>query len=264
MQNSFSHDAARSFDKARVARQFSKAAASYSQHDYLQRRCGAALLQQLPAQSDVLIDLGCGPASMTSALQGCCNHYLGLDIATGMLRQAQTQEKAAFAGADMDQLPLQQGSVDTIFSNLTLQWSNDLYATLTGALHALRPGGILLFSTILQGSMAPLNSVFAEVDNRPHINSFLSTDSVRNILARLPDCDCELSELPLRVSYDSLTDMLRDLKGIGANYTARDPQGLFTRRRFSKWVAATEKHRETDGKLYLYWHIGLVSIRKRS
>lgn len=264
MENSRSHEQITAFDKVRVARQFSKAAASYSQHDYLQRRSGDALLQRLPPHSDVLVDLGCGPGSMTNALQVRCSHYLGLDLAMGMLQQARRQEQAAFAGADMDQLPLHPGSVDTIFSNLTLQWSNDLHATLTGALDALRAGGNLLFSTILDGSMAPLSTIFAEVDNRPHMNSFLTAERVRGVLAGLPDCSWELTELPLRVSYNSLTDMLRDLKGIGANYTARESQGLFTRRRFARWEAATEKYRESDGKLYLYWHIGLVSIRKRS
>ncbi|RUO70425.1 methyltransferase domain-containing protein [Pseudidiomarina salinarum] len=262
MQHSFSDPLSRAYDKTRVARQFSKAAVSYSQHDYLQRLCGEQLLQRLPEHSEVLVDLGCGPASMTSALQSQCGYYLGLDIAAGMLQQAQSQCNAAFAGADMDLLPLQADSVDTVFSNLTLQWSNDLHATLSGVLKTLKPGGSMVFSTILAGSMTPLTRIFAEVDSHPHSNTFLSADVIRNVLTKLPEASWDLTELPLRVSYSSLRDMLRDLKGIGANYTARDPQGLFTRRRFALWEAATEKYREADGKLYLYWHIGLISLRK--
>lgn len=262
MERLISHPAPPAYDKGRVARQFSKAAGSYSQHDYLQRLCGEQLLERLPQHSELLIDLGCGPASMTAALQSRCAHYLGLDIAPGMLQQARIQQQAAFAGADMDLLPLRPASVDTVFSNLTLQWSNNLQGTLSGVLQTLKPGGSVLFSTILAGSMTPLTRIFAEVDSHPHNNTFLSAEAIRQVLATLPDVRWELTELPLRISYHSLREMLRDLKGIGANYTARDPQGLFTRRRLALWEAATEKYRESDGKLYLYWHIGLVSIHK--
>ncbi|RUO60340.1 methyltransferase domain-containing protein [Pseudidiomarina insulisalsae] len=250
------------YDKSRVARQFGRAAVGYAEHDHLQRQVLAQLLPYLRPQPGLLVDVGCGPAHHFQRLCQVSNHYIGIDLAPAMLAQAaQHLPPAQLMLADMEQLPLADGSVHSLFSNLAMQWGNDLSGLLAEWYRVLAPGGQLAASTVLAGSLWPLSECFTAVDGQPHTNRWYGFDEFALLAGRLP-WQVECQELVITQEFATVAAMLRELKGVGANYTAREQQGLFSRTRMQRLYQALERHRNARGLLELQWRIGLVTGRK--
>lgn len=254
-------------DKRRVAQQFSKAALSYTHHDQLQRLCAEQLFAKLEASENVadsvLVDLGCGPGHHAEHLRDYCQIYLGLDIAEGMLARAHAVTKlGGFVGADFEQLPLQPESTDRIFANLSLQWAQDAQAALQQCVQILKPGGQMVFSTVLAGSMYPLAQCFSAIDGQRHTNDWLT---FAELVAALPEANMRwrYHEQTFEIAYQDVLTMLRDLKGIGANYTVRKPLGMFGRRRLNQLIEKMEEYK-TGPAHKLRWNIGFVDGMKLS
>jgi malonyl-CoA O-methyltransferase len=252
------------YDKQRVAQQFSRAARSYAEHDQLQRCCAQALLEYLPKHCESLVDIGCGPASHSALLAQCTDFYLGMDIAPGMLSQAQQcQPQLHWLLADVEQLPLRANSVEVIVANLALQWCNHLAASLRECARALQTNGQLLFSTVLAGSMQPLMRSMQQLDGQTHHNRFLTAQQLADQLAQVHGMHWQTQYQHFCVSYNSLTAMLADIKGIGANYTARVHSGYFGKARWQALETLMETHRTNQGVLDLHWDIALICGYKK-
>lgn len=253
------------FDKKRVAQQFSKAATTYARHNELQRDCAETLLSQLGKNAGRLLDAGCGPAAMTAALLPHCREYLGVDLAPGMLQQAQQQfPQQQWLLADIERLPLAAGQFDTVVANLVVQWCDDLTQVLTELLRVTKPGGRVLCTTVLAPSMEPLMSTWRNLDGGTHSNKFLSLHSCEQSLRRLPEnlaAQSQVSVSNFRYWYPSVLQMLRDLKGIGANYTVRNATPALTSRGLAQLELSMREHALAEpGKLPMDWTIGVIEL----
>ncbi|RUO49844.1 methyltransferase domain-containing protein [Pseudidiomarina donghaiensis] len=255
--------------KARIAESFGKAARRYAQHNRLQQQCAAMLLHRLPKRLGVVLDAGCGPGVNTHALSVRAATYYGFDLSAGMLAQAQEQfPQYNWLQGDLEQLPFAPESFDHIYVNLALQWTNSLADVLQQLLRCLKPGGTLAFSTVLEGSMAPLGRLFLRVTGHSHHNRFLRRSElltyVQQVIAQtgvFAACSPKFDTEYIGIPYMNMRDMLYDLKGIGANYQPAGRARL-TRKQLRQVEEDLECYRETDGLLYLNWHIGFVSITK--
>lgn len=203
-------------DKHRVAEAFSRAAASYDHHNALQRRSGEALLGHLPARAHTGLDLGCGSGWFAPALKQRASRLLALDLAPAMLQQAATRAEIVPLCADMDAPPLSEASLDFIFANLCMQWSNDTAAWLSNWSRRLKPGGVMVFSTLLDGSLAELAESWRTLDGHTHINRFLREPALREQLVATGR-QWQLHTATEQLYYPELKGLLLDLKGIGAN-----------------------------------------------
>ncbi|GAA3532773.1 malonyl-ACP O-methyltransferase BioC [Zobellella aerophila] len=204
-------------DKARVAAAFGRAARSYEQHNGLQRTSGEALLALLPSGTRASgLDLGCGSGYFLPALAAKAERLLALDLSADMLEQAQKKASILPICADMDAMPLAPDSLDWIFANLCLQWSAAPAAWLRGWSERLKPGGVLVFSTLLDGSLQELAQAWRAVDDHAHINRFITRERLQ---ALLDNCGrpARLTVVDVPLGYSRVKDLLLDLKGIGAN-----------------------------------------------
>jgi malonyl-CoA O-methyltransferase len=240
-------------DKRQVAASFSRAAASYDAVAELQRSVGAQLLAQLPAalQPRRWLDLGSGTGHFTRALaeRFGAAEGLALDIAEGMLRHARPQGGAAyFVAGDAEALPLQDASVDLLFSSLALQWCGDFPRVLSEAQRVLRPGGVLAFSSLCVGTLQELRDSWLAVDGFVHVNRFRRFEDYQQMCAA-----SGLQSLTLQHQAEvlhfpdlrSLTDSLRDL---GAhNLNPGRPGGLTGRSRIRALIEAYERFRQPQG-----------------
>ena len=100
----------------------------------------------------ILLDVGCGAALSALALFGPVLdrvRYLGSDVSAAVdVAKARFTERsfpAAFVQADLHQLPLDNESVDIIFSEGVLHHADDTCAALGSAVRYLKPGGRALF-----------------------------------------------------------------------------------------------------------------------
>lgn len=102
-----------------------------------------------PSKTKVLLELGCGPGRMTRRFAELYGQVVALDVSDEMLRQGQANladldNVAWVLGSGGDLNAIGDGSVDDVFSYITLQHVPDRAAVLrylqdTG--RVLRPGG---------------------------------------------------------------------------------------------------------------------------
>ncbi|QLF93246.1 malonyl-ACP O-methyltransferase BioC [Pseudomonas sp. ABC1] len=240
-------------DKHAVAASFSRAAASYDSVAGLQREIGHTLLERLPMDARVerWLDLGCGTGYFSRELARCWPDAEGvaLDLAEGMLRHARPLGGAeCFIAGDAEALPLMDARFDLLFSSLALQWCEDFGQALREAKRVLRPGGLLAFSSLCDGTLAELRDSWREVDGHAHVNRFRSPQDYQLL------CDnsgLQVESLwvsPLTVHFPDLASLTHALKALGAhNLNPGRPGGLTGRARLRALVQAYERWRQPEG-----------------
>ncbi|EGU32240.1 biotin synthesis protein BioC [Vibrio ichthyoenteri ATCC 700023] len=218
-------------DKEAIAEAFGKAAQGYDQHAAFQREVGARLIGLLPSDlsSWRILDLGCGTGYFSQQLRDRGANVVALDLSASMLEQAQKRcgnDGITYQQGDAEQLPFADNQFDCVFSSLALQWCQDLAIPLREMSRVTKPGGQLLFSTLLDGSLRELKQAWAKIDTYQHVNDFISLNQVNIALAQ-SQCHTHHLDLPeIVVWYGSALGLMRDLKGIGANHVAGRSQGL--------------------------------------
>ena len=258
-----------SFDTRHVRRAFSRSAPHYARAAALQREIQARLLESLDYLDDpalnrapprTVLDLGSGPGTAAEVLRRRWPkaQVIALDLALPMLRQARARagwwRPFARVCGDARALPLAEASVDVLFSNLCLQWVDDLPAALAGFRRVLRPGGLLLFSTFGPDTLHELRAAFAQADDTPHVSGFASIAQVGDALLHAGFRDPVLDRDHFVHAHPDLAHLMRELRAIGATNALHARRHTLTgRARFSAAAAAYEPHRGGDGLLPATW-----------
>ena len=225
-------------DKQQVRRSFDRAAGSYEQSAVLQREVVQRMLDRLDyirIKPECILDVGAGTGFVGA---GLTKHYSAatvyeLDLSMRMLQQIRRKQvwykrwfgKQTLICADAEHLPLQDQSVDIIFSSLMIQWCNDLDKTFAEFSRVLRPGGLLMFTTFGPDTLIELRQSWAQVDNEGHVSQFIDMHDIGDGLLRAGLAEPVMDVENFTLSYDQVPDLLRDLKSIGAT------NALQTRRR---------------------------------
>ena len=244
---------------ARLVREsFGRAAPSYEKAAVLQREVGNRLFERLEIVSGsprCVLDAGCGTGFFTAQL---LEHFPGaeiiaLDIAPPMLEAARKKNEMSdmFSGvcANIDTLPLERDSVDTVYCNLVIQWCNDLDRVFSEFARVLKPSGWLIFSSFGPDTLHELRAAWQEVDDYNHVNRFIDMHDLGDALVRAgfrePVMDAEI----ITLTYASVVDLMHDLKAIGAhNLTAGRPRGLMGKKHFAEMQQEYEAFR-TDTRI---------------
>jgi malonyl-CoA O-methyltransferase len=255
-----------SFDPRHVRRAFSRAAHSYDAAAALQREVEKRLLESLDyledRQPQVVLDVGSGTGHASAAMKKRWPkaQVIALDLAEPMLREARKQagwwKPFSRVCADAQALPLLDQSVDVIYSNLCLQWVDDLPAVFAGFRRALKPGGLLLCSTFGPDTLVELREAFAQADAVPHVSRFAPIAQFGDALMMSGFRDPVLDRDLFTLTYDDLTALMRELQAIGATNARQDRRHTLTGRgRFAAARAAYEPLRRDDGKLPSSWEV---------
>lgn len=262
------------FDAKHVRRAFSRAATTYDAVAHVQRNAQARLLESLDFLDDPalarpppqrVLDLGCGTGAASVALQKRWPkaQIVSMDLALPMLHHARSASKRwnPFAQvpqpvcADARALPLAEGSVDVIFSNLCLQWVEDLGAVLNGFRRALKPQGLLLFSTFGPETLWELRSAFAHADAAPHVSPFVDIAGIGDALVNAGFFQPVVDREEEVTHYPNLPALMHELRALGATNALRSRRTTLTgRSRFAAASTAYETHRAAAG-LPATWEI---------
>ena len=144
-------------------------------------------------------------------------------------------------------MPLSGQSIDSVFSNLALQWCRDLEAVFTGIKRALKPEGQLVFSTFGPQTLRELKSAWATVDNYNHVNAFFSEALLKQLLQQAGFKSMQLESKLYTSSYDSVRTLMQELKHLGAHHViAGRNKNITTKTAMQQMIAAYEKHRVRD------------------
>lgn len=252
-------------DKARVRLSFGRAASAYDHAAVLQREVLERMLERLELvalKPNTILDAGCGTGlgGMRLAKRYPQAGLLALDFADPMLRLAQSRlpwlsrlgfgRRHRFICGDMEALPLQDHCVEMAWSNLAVQWCNDLDGAFREFHRVLAPGGLLTFSTFGPDTLKELRQATSVDAAHTHVSRFIDMHDIGDALVRsgfsAPVMDVEFFTL----TYDTALEVMRDLKAIGAgNATAGRPAGLAGKRFLQHLTQNYERFRQTDGKL---------------
>jgi malonyl-CoA O-methyltransferase len=244
-------------DTARLRASFERASHSYESAAALQARVAAELLERLEAfrfAPRVVLDLGAGTGRVTRELKRRYPRALviALDVAPGMLREARRHlrpwRRFARVCGDALRLPLRDGCVDLVFSNLMLQWCEPLPQVFAEVRRVLRPEGLFAFSTFGPDTLHELREAWAQADGYTHVNRFTDVHDVGDALvhAGLVEPVLDVDRLVLR--YPDARTLMHDLKSIGArNATAGRPRALTGRARLRRVEDSYERLRRDGG-----------------
>jgi malonyl-CoA O-methyltransferase len=245
-------------DGREVRRSFGRAAHDYDAAAILQAQVRRELLDRLDLvrlEPAVVLDLGAGTGHATIELKRRYRsaQVIALDLAEGMLREATRRQtllrRFRRVCADAMAVPLREGSVDLVFSNLMLQWCDDPDRVFAECRRVLRPNGLLAFATFGPDTLVELRRAWSAADGRTHVNRFIDMHDLGDALVRCGFAEPVLDVERYTLTYAEVRDLMRELKAIGAhNANAGRPRGLTGRGKLQRMVEAYEAFRR-DGRL---------------
>lgn len=234
-----------------VRQRFESAARNFDEASFVHGAARDGLLQRVAPmliKPRRIVDLGSATGAGARALikQYPKSRVLAVDSSAAMLRESKRQRgrfsRIRELQADATTLPLQKEGTDLVFSNMLLPWLNDPDAVFSRIAHALKPGGLFLFSALGQDSLKELRDAWAEVDGQSHVNLFPDMHNIGDALVRAGLRDPVLDVDYLTVTYRNPEALYRDLTMAGArNSLTGRKRSLTGRDRFHRMEQALKK-----------------------
>lgn len=258
-----------------ISRSFSQAAGQYEANAVLQKEVLERLLERVqddpawrgktPAR---ILDLGCGTGWAVPRLRQLFPQaeIHALDFSPAMVEQVPVADGVRPVCADAHDVPYAENSFDLVFSNLMLQWTNE-EQVLQEVRRVLRPGGVVLASSLGFSTLHELRQAWAAVDNKPHVNAFTDMRQVADVMLRLGFAQVVATSEVITMTYADVMDLMRDLKAIGAhNVDENRPRGLMSRSALQRLRQAYETFR-ADGVLPATYEVnffrGVIGAKTR-
>lgn len=238
-------------DKARARSSFGRAAETYDAAAILQKQVREEMLSRLDLvklNPQVILDAGCGTGSASYALQNRFkkSQVISLDFAHPMLQKTRKvvggnrlfgQLKNWVKGrqhhllcADIEAIPLANASAGLVWSNLAIQWCNDLDVALQEFHRVLQPEGLLTFSTFGPDTLRELRAATNQQSGHTSVSRFIDMHDIGDALVRAGFSAPVLDVERFTLTYDDVKSVMRDLKSIGAhNATDGRARGLHGR-----------------------------------
>jgi malonyl-CoA O-methyltransferase len=242
-------------DKLQVRRAFSRAARDYDAAAVLQREVCTRMLERLDyikLQPARVLDVGSGTGWGTRQLgeRYPRAEITALDIAIGMLQVARgtsswwkkifSAQRENYLCADVEALPVASNSVEMVWSNLALQWCNDLPGTFIELQRVLKLNGLLIFSSFGVDTLQELRTAFQGIDGYNHLNRFADMHDIGDMLVAAGFADPVMEMERITLTYDDVRAVMQDLKSIGAhNATAGRAPGMMGK---AAWQRVTENY----------------------
>lgn len=248
-----------------LAKSFGKACDSYLPAARLQQQVAQQALSLLAADANGhLVDLGCGPGWLHPQLVAYCQQFSAIDLSAGMLAKAAELALAKqYLQADAQALPLRDHSVDKLFSSLMLQWCSDPELVLNEINRVLKPGGHAVLTTLTDGTLSELKQAFAALDNKPHVNPFLSADALMNAAKNVAGIHWQFALQPVVLYYSDVQALARELKALGASRVAGRTATPFAGKAYwQKLNQAYEPFRHAQGLAATYQVLTITGQKK--
>lgn len=249
--------------KLKIASCFNRAVNSYDSAAVLQVETCSYLQQKMQhlAAPEIILDVGCGTGNFLTQLKSIFpdTRVLALDIAENMLRSTALKGKPQLLHslcADFDHIPLQNQSIDLIFSNLALQWSPNLELTFNEMRRVLKHKGQMMFSLVAENSLRELKQCYQLLNIASQVNDFYTQAHVANSLLHNNFKIIEVGIFKQTYFFADIYCLLNSLKAIGANHVIKQPtMGLRGKDYFKKLESVYQVFMTAQGLLPVSYDI---------
>jgi malonyl-CoA O-methyltransferase len=211
----------------RIRRAFSGAAQQYDTLAGLHREIGRELTRKIRQghQEGNILDVGMGTGWFTNRLKGLFPEarVFGVDSAAGMVaRAAGLEENFHPLRADARALPLRDGALGLVTSNLAYQWVGNLPEAFAENRRVLREGGLMAMTMFGRDTFQELFDALARArelsggDPLP-LCRLATAGEVRRALEQAGFKSIRTDEERIKVRYPDLRAILKWIRDIGAN-----------------------------------------------
>lgn len=252
---------------SRIKESFNASASNYNKNAVLQHEVGKRLVEQLEyftLNPNIVLDLGMGTGHVTYQLAEKYpnSFFIGLDFSEAMLKIAKNNDHA-FSKlnpicADINKLPIDNNSVDLIFSNFTLQWADNLPKLFKECYRILKNDGLFIFALPGPDTLYELREAFQTVDpDYDHVNNFIDMHNIGDMLVHNNFAHPVIDNDHFTLTYRNVISILKDLKSIGANVKLSHNyrRSLFGKSKFQALHNAYEKFKQSDNKYPLTYEV---------
>lgn len=252
-------------DRRAARRGFDRAAGSYEQASVLPRELARRMAERLDyvkLAPRAILDLGCGIGADLPVLEYRYPNasITGCDLSLAMLarvprdrswmrRLLGNRKNEALVCADIARLPFRPGAFPLVWSNLALDWADDLGEAFAEVLRTMDIGGLFMFSLCGPDTLKELRQAFLAADAKAHVHRFIDMHDVGDLLVSRGFADPVMDMEMITLTYDRVEDLLGDLRRAGAvNTDAERRRGLTGPESWKRMHAAYEAMRR-DGRL---------------
>ncbi len=214
--------------KNKIIKCFNQGVKTYDQAAAVQLHVANALATRIKnISANKILEIGCGTGVFSEKLILAfpTAHFLLTDITPNMVAECQQRFKqypqVNYLCLDGENIADLSQKYDLIVSNMTLQWFENIPASLEKIIAQLAPNGKLIFSLLGEKSLHEWQHMCGEFDITAGLKKFPQQSVLKD---RCNDLHLE-NEL-FQFSYQSAHGFLRSLKNLGA--TATDTQYIFT------------------------------------
>ncbi len=255
-----------SVDPAQVRRRFSRAARTYAAASPLEAEIGARMLERLAYVRTAprrMLDAGAGPAREAPAL---LRRYAGATLVTLDTSLVLLQAGRRHRGwrdwlrpvprglpvvADFACMPLADGCVDLVWSNMALHWAPSPSAVLREFARVLAPSGLLMFSTLGPDTLKELRQAVGAAQVHAFIDMHDLGDALVAAGFAAPVMDAEFVTL----TYPDADGLLADLRRSGQTSARTDRGRALRGRGFLERTRAALGAQARDGRIPVTYEV---------
>lgn len=230
------------------------AAEGYAKHNFLKMLAAERVGESVACINrtfPTVLDMGCHHGELAAQLpeRAGVETLIHADISSAMLSHVDGAHKMQM---DEEWLPFAEDSLDAVLSCLSLHHVNDMVGSMIQIHRALKADGLFMAIMFGPNTLIELREVLQEAEIMltggvsPRISPFPEIRDAGNLLGRagfaLPVLDSEL----LTISYDSIYDLMREIRGMGESNVLQAQAKHMTSRQLFEAADLLYKERYSD------------------
>lgn len=254
-----------------IRKSFNAVAKQYEDNAILQKEVLLRLIERLDDEKKLdatlapahIVDLGCGTGwaipEILNLFPDC--KLSTLDFSQTMLDEIPKNDSVKSILGDVHDLPFADNSVDIVFSNMLLHWSNE-QEVFAEAMRVLKPDGLLLMSCLGETSLVELKQAWLSVDKKSHVHEFPALHTLGDDLLKKGFSEVVVNAEIITLTYQDVIALMKDIKASGGhNVNENRNKGLMSSSQLTLLTKGYEVFRE-DNRLPASYEIVYLRAKK--